>query len=118
MFGILGVIGTLLSSAITIITPVLKAAVELLLWYLKKLWEGIVDMSDNLGSVLLVCSVFLGGMAVGKYWHPMSKPTATKPGAVTKPKRPAYFDSPDYLNLPSLKFPTITMWDVMRGNER
>jgi hypothetical protein len=80
-----GIVTKLFGAAIEIATPIAVAAVQLLIWYLKKLWEGLVDVSDNLGSILLVLSLCFGTY-VGTKWYDCSCPTAIV--KTVKPKAP------------------------------
>lgn len=42
------------------LSPLIKGAAEGLVYFVKALWSGVLDMVDNLGSILLVAVVGLG----------------------------------------------------------
>jgi cytochrome P450 len=44
-------------SALQILTPILKAIVEGVIEYVRNLWNGAMDMLDNVSSVIFVASV-------------------------------------------------------------
>lgn len=48
------------ASWLSALSPLLKGAAEGLVYFVKALWSGVLDMVDNLGSILLVAVVGLG----------------------------------------------------------
>ena len=50
--------------------PLLKGFSELLVWFVKTMWEGIVDIVDNLATIITVISLVAGFSLYYKYYGP------------------------------------------------
>lgn len=76
--GTLGVAGlflipgaaAILSTAMTVMTPILKGIAELLVWFVKTVWEGFIDIIDNIATIVTVLSLVAGFSLYYKYYGP------------------------------------------------
>ena len=55
----IGTVLKMIATAFEVISPVLKGIVEALVWYTKKLWEGFMDVIDNIATVMFVITIAL-----------------------------------------------------------
>ena len=60
----------LLTVLITASGPLLKGFTELLVWFVKTVWEGLMDILDNLATIITVLALVAGFSVYYKYWGP------------------------------------------------
>jgi hypothetical protein len=108
LFGILGVIPSILKAIIEGVAPLLKALSEFVVWLIKAMWEGLTDILDNLKTVLTVVILVMSPVCYMKWehykevkaihadyrakWQPKS---TKKPSAVSKADQEKYKNFPD-----------------------
>lgn len=116
LFGILGVIPSILKAIIEGATPLLKALSEFVVWLIKAMWEGFTDIMDNMKTLLTVALLVLGPLSwqhiqhkfevnaihndYRAKWQPKSKRNST----LTKE------DQEKYKNYPDLDMSKLFRW--------
>lgn len=53
--------------------PIFKGLAELLVWFVKTMWEGIVDIVDNIATIVTVITLVAGFSFYYKYYSPERK---------------------------------------------
>lgn len=60
----------ILTAATAALGPLLKGFSELLVWFIKTVWEGFVDIIDNVATIVTVISLVAGFSLYYKYYGP------------------------------------------------
>lgn len=116
LFGILGVIPSILKAAIEGATPLLKALSEFVVWLIKAIWEGFTDIMDNMKTLLTVALLVLGPLswqhirhkievsAIHKDYRAKWQPKSKRNSTLTKE------DQEKYKNYPDLDMSKLFRW--------
>lgn len=64
--GIVEQVLKIVNTSLGIVSPALTSVFELIVWYVKVLWNGILDIVDSWMTILTVMTIVLGTWAYGK----------------------------------------------------
>jgi hypothetical protein len=107
LFGILGVIPSILKAIIEGATPLLKALSEFVVWLIKAMWEGFTDIMDNMKTLLTVAILVFGPLswqhiqhrweinAIHKDYRAKWQPKSKKTSPISKQDIEKYKNFPD-----------------------
>ena len=60
----------ILSAVTAALGPLLKGFAEFLVWFVKTVWEGFVDIVDNVATIVTVLTLVFGFSMYYKYYGP------------------------------------------------
>lgn len=111
LFGILGVIPSILKAIIEGATPLLKALSEFVVWLIKAMWEGFTDIMDNMKTLLTVSILVLGPLSWQHIQHKFEVNAIHKDyRAKWQPKKNVKIDKTDYSKYPDLDPSKLFKW--------
>jgi hypothetical protein len=58
--GLLPSLGKIVATIVESAGPIMKGASEFIVWFLKAMWEGIKDVTDNIYTMLFVATICAG----------------------------------------------------------
>lgn len=59
-----------LGASMAFLGPILKGVAEFLVWFVKTVWEGFIDIVDNVATIVTVVALVAGFSVYYKYWGP------------------------------------------------
>ncbi len=60
----------IVGASMAFLGPILKGVAEFLVWFVKTIWEGFIDIIDNVATIVTVLTLVFGFSFYYKYYGP------------------------------------------------